>query len=71
MVKCQTTITKEQYDRAQEHNGSIPKEDEDEVFGTAVTLGYGLYGNTAFKEENPETGKTEYYVIYYRGDSCD
>lgn len=71
MVRCRTNITKEQYDRAQEHNGRIAKEDEDEVFGTAVTLGYGLYDNTAYKEENPETGKVEYYSIYYRGDSCD
>ena len=38
MVRCRTNITKEQYDRAQEHNGRIAKEDEDEVFGTAVTL---------------------------------
>ena len=58
-------ITKEQYERAMQHNGYIAKEDESSIFTTAEIWGYGVY-STKVKEEN---GK--YYVHYELGSSCD
>lgn len=65
MKKCKCRITKEQYDRAQQHHGYIAKEDEEDIFTTAELLGYGVYGSHAVQEGD------EYFVEYYIGDSCD
>ena len=58
-------ITKEQYERAMQHNGYIAKEDESAIFTASEIWGYGVY-STKVKEEN---GK--YYVYYELGSSCD
>ena len=58
-------ITKEQYDRAMENNGSICKDDIPAVFTEAERWGYGLYGNSVFEKDG------EYFVQYTLGSTCD
>ena len=65
-------ITKEQYERAiNERNGYLTEEDESIVFSQSEICGYGVYGDTAHKRINEETGEVDYYVRYWLGSTCD
>lgn len=65
MKKCKREITKEQYERAQEHHGYIAEEDEEDIFTISELLGYGVYGTHVTKENG------KYYVEYHIGSTCD
>lgn len=74
-------ITKEQYDRAIEHNKKLHEEQPDfiplmahpylcesdlcSVFNEAELYGYGVYCPSVHEEDG------EYYVHYDMGSSCD
>lgn len=58
-------ISKEIYDRSQQHNGFIAKEDQDKVWSVSEYLGYGVYGGQTFEKDG------EYFVGFDMGDSCD
>lgn len=71
LVGAEKPITKEQYDRAQEHVGYIAGEDMGDIFTDAERFGYGIYSPVARKRVNEETDKVEYYVAYDTGSCCD
>lgn len=71
IVRAEKSITKEQYERAQQHKGSITPEDERIIFSEAERIGYGIYGNSVYKKTDPETSETTYYVAYNTGSHCD
>lgn len=71
LVRAEKSITKEQYDRAQEHGGYIAGEDMGDIFTDAEQLGYGCYSPIARKTYNPMTDETSYYVTYETGTTCD
>lgn len=58
-------ITKEQYDRAMEHNGWVTNKDVEEIFPVGLLMGYGVYLPRAFEENG------EYFVSYELGNGCD
>ena len=65
MTRCTREISKEIYDRSQQHNGFIAAEDQDKVWSVSEQLGYGVYGGQTFEKDG------KYYVGYEIGDSCD
>lgn len=71
LIRCKRKITKEQYERAQQHKGSITPEDERIIFSEAERIGYGIYSNSVCKETDPNTNETTYYVSYSTGSHCD
>ena len=56
-------ITEEQFHLADK--GGLGNDDENKIFGMAVTQGYGLYGYEIFEEDG------KYYATWRQGDSCD
>lgn len=71
LIRHTRPITKEQYERAQEHGGSLIPEDELVVFSEAERIGYGVYGTSVYKKLNSQSNKTTYYVVYSTGSHCD
>lgn len=71
LIRRTRPITKEQYERAQEHGGSVTPEDELVVFSEAERIGYGVYGTSVYKETDPNTNEITYYVSYSTGSHCD
>lgn len=71
LIRRKRQITKEQYERAQEHGGSVTPEDELVVFSEAERIGYGVYDTSVYKETDPNTNETTYYVSYSTGSHCD
>ncbi len=71
LIRHTRPITKEQYERAQEHGGSLIPEDEQIIFSDAERIGYGIYGNSVHKETDSNTNETTYYVSYSTGSHCD
>lgn len=58
-------ISKDIYDRAQEHYGWILSEDQDKIFDNTWLLGYGVYRAMAYEKDG------KYYCSWYHGESCD
>lgn len=58
-------ITKEQYDRAQEHHGMLAREDRVDVFTESERCGYGVSWPMTYEDDG------EYYVRFELGSSCD
>lgn len=58
-------VSKEVYERSQQHGGYMAEEDKAELFSVSILCGYGLY-NCRVREED---GK--YICSYWTGDSCD
>ena len=58
-------ITREQFDRAQENNGHLLKEDENSVLTDSERLGYGATTGRVSEKDG------EFYVICHMYDSCD
>ena len=71
LKRCKRKITKEQYERAQQHKGSITPEDERIIFSEAERIGYGVYGTSVYEELNPQSNEITYYVTYNTGSHCD
>ena len=71
LIRRKRQITKEQYERAQEHGDSVTPEDEQIIFSEAERIGYGIYSNSVYKETDPNTNETTYYVSYNTGSHCD
>lgn len=58
-------ITKEQYDRAQQHAGYLTEDDTEVVFTDSERLGYGVYGGHTHYVDG------RYYVCFWLGSTCD
>lgn len=71
LIRRTRPITKEQYERAQEHGGSVTPEDERIIFSEAERIGYGVYGTSVYEELNPQSNEATYYVAYNIGSHCD
>lgn len=71
LVRAEKPITKEQYDRAQEHGGYIAGEDMGDIFADAERFGYGVYSPIARKMHNEMTGEDSYSVTYETSTTCD
>lgn len=69
--QAERPITKEQYERAQEHNGYIAEEDLKDIFSNSDIYGYGIYCPVACARYNARTNETTYVVTYSTGTSCD
>ena len=65
MKRCTREITKDIYDRAQDHNGFIIGDDMSQVFSEAELIGYGVYSPIVCEKDD------RYYVNFELGDSCD
>lgn len=58
-------ITREQYDRALQHNRNLAESDKETVFSVSELCGYGIYDTYVFKRDG------RYYVRFIIGSSCD
>ena len=58
-------ITREQYDRALQHNRNLAESDKEAVFSVSELCGYGIYDTYVFERNG------RYYVRFVIGSSCD
>lgn len=65
MTRYTREISKDIYDRSQQHNGFIAAEDTNKVWSDSELIGYGVYGDQTYEKDG------KYYVSFEMGDSCD
>lgn len=65
MKQSKKEISQEVYERAVAHSGIITGEDYCKVYSPQEYLGYGVYSQRVFKEND------KYFVQYELGDTCD